>query len=425
MPAPAEFRAPKGTRDILAPESSRWDALVDCFARQVRRAGYGLALTPLFEEVGLFSRGVGETSDIVTKEMYDFTDKAGRHIALRPEFTASLVRAFIQHRPQVPWKTWYWGPGFRYEKPQAGRYRQFFQLGIEVIGSADPQVDVEVVTVATDFLASLGLSRVTLLINSLGDGRCRPAYRTLLTDFLTAHDAELCDEHKGRWQTNPLRVLDCKRSTCRQAIAEAPMQLDHLCEECQAHWSSVTEGLSGLGIAFTIAPRLVRGLDYYTRTTFEFAADSLDRAQNAVGGGGRYDGLVEELGGPSTPGIGFSIGIDRTLLACDAEGVFPATETQLDAFVVDVTDGRQATVICHQLRRAGLRADRTFDARSMKAQMKMADRSGAAVAVIVGEDEAAEESATVRPLRGGGDQLRVLRSDLVSAVEKLVGAIQS
>ena len=425
MPASADFRAPKGTRDILAPESTRWDALLEHFARAARAAGYGLVLTPLFEDIGVFSRGVGESTDIVTKEMYEFEDKGGRHIALRPEFTASVVRAFIQHRPPVPWKTWYWGPNFRYERPQAGRYRQFFQLGVEVVGSADAQVDVEVVALAAEFLTSVGLRGVTLLLNSLGDGQCRPGYRELLAGYLSSRDAELCDEHRGRWEANPLRVLDCKRDACRAATADAPLPLDHLCPDCTAHWEAVTNGLSALGVAYEVAPRLVRGLDYYTRTTFEFAADSLDSAQNAVGGGGRYDGLVEALGGPATPGIGFSMGIDRVLLACDAEDAFPAPDSMIDAFVVDVTGGERATLICRELRQAGIRTDRAFDGRSMKAQMKSADHSGALVAVIVGEEEAAEEAATVRPMRGAGEQIRVSRSELTEAVRKLVEAVRS
>ena len=423
MPTSAEFRAPKGTHDILAPESSRWDALVDRFARRARAAGYGLAITPLIEDMGVFSRGVGESTDIVTKEMYDFLDKGGRHIALRPEVTASLVRAFVQHRPPVPWKTWYWGPNFRYENPQAGRYRQFFQLGVEVIGTADPHVDVEVIALAVDLMGDLGLTGMTVLVTSLGDGQCRPAYRELLSAYLEAHDAELCDEHRDRWRANPLRVLDCKRTPCRSATVGAPLPLDHLCPDCKSHWETVTGALSSLGVDYEIAPRLVRGLDYYTRTTFEFAAHSLDAAQNALGGGGRYDGLVEALGGPSTAGIGFSLGMDRILLACDAEGVFPAPDSALDAFVIDVTGGDRATVVCHELRHAGLRTDRAFDGRSMKAQMKLADRSGAAVAVIIGEEEAAEEAATLRPLRGGGQQLRVPRSELTEAVRRLLEAV--
>lgn len=419
MATGVEFRAPKGTRDILAPESGRWDGLLDLFAEQSRAAGYGLVLSPLFEDVGVFSRGVGQSTDIVTKEMYDFEDKGGRHIALRPEFTASLVRVFIQHRPPVPWKVWYWGPNFRYENPQAGRYRQFFQLGVEVIGTADPGADVEVMSLAADFYASLGLEAVTLLLNSLGDEKCRPVYRELLSSFLASRNTDLCPEHRDRWQMNPLRVLDCKRDACRSATAEAPLPVDHLCDDCRDHWTRVTSGLDAVGCSYEPAPRLVRGLDYYTRTTFEFAAESLDSAQNALGGGGRYDGLVAELGGPASPAIGFSAGIDRALLACDAEGVFAADEELLDAFVVDVTGGNAATVLTRQLRKEGLRVDRAFDGRSMKAQMKAADRSGAAVAVIVGEEESAEGSATVRGLRGSHEQVRVPRSELAETVRKL------
>ncbi|MGH9066047.1 MAG: histidine--tRNA ligase, partial [Acidimicrobiales bacterium] len=320
-PASQPFQAPSGTRDILPPESARWQALVDTFARASALAGYGLVLTPLFEELGVFARGVGESTDIVAKEMYDFEDKGGRRLALRPEMTASVVRAFVQHRPVTPWKVWYWGPQFRYERPQAGRYRQFYQLGVEALGTDDPGLDVEVVALAWRFFSGLGLRRLRLEVNSLGDGKCRPAYREALVAWLEPREGSLCPEHQARWRVNPLRVLDCKKEPCREATVGAPRQLDHLCTDCQAHWEAVVEGLGLLGVPYLVQPRLVRGLDYYTRTTFEVAAEALDAAQDAVGGGGRYDGLVEALGGPATPGIGFSLGIERILSACDTEGL--------------------------------------------------------------------------------------------------------
>jgi histidyl-tRNA synthetase len=388
-----EFQAPVGTRDVLPPESARWARLVALFAGRVGRAGYGLVVSPAFEDIAVFER-VGEATDVVRKEMYDFEDKGGRHLALRPEGTASVVRAWVQHRPTLPFKAWYAAPSFRYERPQAGRYRQHHQLGVEALGSDDPDLDAEVIALAWGLYADVGLSRVRLLLNSLGDATCRPAYLEALRSFLREHQAELCDEHRARIEDNPLRVLDCKREACVRVTADAPRMVDYLCDECAAHFARVKEGLAELGVGFELEPRLVRGLDYYTRTTFEFQAPALESAQNGIGGGGRYDGLAEQLGGPSTPGIGFGIGIERVLLACDAEGVFPAPSATVDVFVVDVT-GSAALSLVHELRDAGVRADRAFDGRSMKAQFKLADRSGARLAVIVGPQELEDAVADV------------------------------
>ncbi|MBW3668902.1 MAG: histidine--tRNA ligase [Actinobacteria bacterium] len=376
----AEFQAPTGTFDVLPPASARYERLVALFAAHVGRAGYGLVVSPMFEELGVFQR-VGESTDVVRKEMYDFEDKGGRRIALRPEGTASVVRAFVQHRPTPPFKAWYVAPNFRYERPQAGRYRQHHQVGIEALGTDDPDLDVEVVALLADFYKQLGLTRVTLKLNSLGDAQCRPAYRQALVAHFTTKT--LCDEHKDRIEANPLRILDCKREPCRAASADAPLQIDHLCEPCKAHFDTVQHGLADLGVPYTLAPRLVRGLDYYTRTTFEFAAEALGSAQDAVGGGGRYDGLAESLGGPPTPGIGFGAGIERILLACDAEGVFPAPTTTIDVFVMDTTGGAGARRTAAALRQVGIRADRAFDHRSWKAQMKAAVRSGAPLIVSI------------------------------------------
>ncbi|MDQ4090182.1 MAG: histidine--tRNA ligase [Actinomycetota bacterium] len=409
-----EFRAPVGTRDVLAPESARWEQLVALFAGQVERAGYGLVLSPMFEEVGVFER-VGEGTDVVRKEMYDFEDKGGRRVALRPEGTASVVRAYVQHRPTPPFKAWYAAPNFRYERPQAGRYRQHHQLGVEALGTDDADLDVEVGALAWSICAAVGLSRVTLLLNSLGDDVCRPAYLEALRAFLAG--ASLCDEHLATYEVNPLRVLDCKRETCRVATDAAPRLVDHLCEPCAAHFARVRAGLDSLGVTYVLQPRLVRGLDYYTRTTFELAAEALDSAQNAVGGGGRYDKLAEALGGPATPGIGFGLGIERLLLAADAEGVFPVPASAVDVWVIDTTGGTAALALTHELRAAGISADRSFDARSMKSQFKSADRSGARLALVVGENEVAAATVALRDLRAG-DQETVDRADVVQHVRK-------
>ncbi len=415
-------RAPTGTRDVLWPESWRWQEVVARFAALVERAGYGLVQSPMFEYASVFRRGIGEASEVVGKEMYEFADRDGKMLALRPEGTASVVRAFVQHHPLLPWKAWYVTPAFRHERPQAGRYRQHHQVGVEALGPADPDLDVEVIALADGFFRSLGLRAFTLKIGSMGDGNCRPAYVEELRRYLAARREQLCEEHEARLDTNPLRVLDCKRPECKAATDGAPRLVDRLCEPCAEHFARVRDGLEALGVDATVDYRLVRGFDYYTRTTFEFASAAIDAAQNGIGGGGRYDGLVEMLGGSPTPGIGFGIGIERVLLACDGEGALPVAPPALDAFVVDVAGGRAARDLTAELRRAGLRADRAFDGRSMKAQMKLADRSGAAVALLIGEREAAEGTVTLRPLRGGGEQRSVPRGAVVAEVAEAVEA---
>ncbi len=414
------FRAPKGTRDILPPESARRRALVDRFAAAAALSGFGEVVSPIFEDLGVFKR-LGESTDVVTKEMFDFHDKGDppQHLALRPELTASICRAYAEHRPVPPWKVWYEGPQFRYEQPQAGRYRQFTQVGVEVLGADDPQSDVDVVALAARFFESLGLRRVRLLLNSLGDDTCRPAYLAALTAHLSAHGPQLSAQSQVTLERNPLRVLDSKRDEDQAIIDAAPVMVDFLTDETAAHFAEVRAGLDALGVDYEISSRLVRGLDYYTRTTFEFAADALEGAQNAVGGGGRYDGLVENLGGPATPGIGFALGVDRILLACDAEGVFAAPGPGITVFVVDVTGGAHALDACERLRGAGIGADRAYGGRSMKAQMKVADRSGARFAVIIGDDEVAAGEVTLRDLRGESGQRRVAADALLDEVRTL------
>jgi histidyl-tRNA synthetase len=413
------FRAPKGTRDILPPESGRRRALVDRFADAAKLGGFGEVISPIFEDLGVFKR-LGEATDVVTKEMFDFFDKGDppQHLALRPELTASICRAYAEHRPVPPWKVWYEGPQFRYEQPQAGRYRQFTQVGIEVLGTDDPQADIDVIALAARFFDSLGLRRVRLSVNSLGDEGCRPAYMTALVQYLGGHKDQLSPQSQVTLERNPLRVLDSKRDEDQDIVDGAPVMVDFLTDHSAEHFAAVRAGLETLGIDHEISPRLVRGLDYYTRTTFEFAADALEGAQNAVGGGGRYDGLVEDLGGPPTPGIGFALGVDRILLACDAESVFAAPPTAVTVFVVDVTGGSHALDVCERLRAAGLGADRSYGGRSMKAQMKVADRSGAAFAAIIGEDEVAAGEVTLRDLRGDGGQHRVRLDGLVGALDR-------
>lgn len=411
------FRAPKGTQDVLAPESDRWQELLAIFAGLAAASGYGLVQTPMFEDIAVFRR-LGEGTDVVTKEMYDFLDKGDRHVALRPEGTASVVRAFVQHRPPTPWKAWYATPCFRYEQPQSGRLRQHHQVGVEALGSADPDLDVEVITLGHDYLRALGLRRFTVVLNSMGTRADRAAYTEVLRAWLADHAAALAEDDRAKVATNPLRVLDSKRPATQAAVADAPRITDSLSEESLAHIARVEDGLGAAGIGYIRDHRLVRGLDYYTHTTFEVQSDAIDAAQSTILGGGRYDGLAEDLGGPPTPGIGFGSGIERVLLACDAEAAGPPVGVGLDAFVVDVTGGDHARDLTRDLRRAGLRVDRAFDGRSMRAQMKVADRSGAEVAVIVGEQEVADGVVTLRPLRGefGAEQRTVPRADLVAAL---------
>jgi histidyl-tRNA synthetase len=414
------FQTLKGMRDLLPPDTDRWRRLVEVYADHARRAGYGEVIPPMMEELGVFLR-IGESTDVVTKEMYDFVDKDGSRIALRPEFTASLCRVFVQRRPQIlPWKVWAWGPAFRHEKPQAGRYRQFMQLDAECIGSNDPDIDVEMICMANDFFRSLGLRRFTVKLNSLGDSTTRPAYFDALRAYLVANEADLTAESRATLEVNPIRVLDSKREPDQPIIAGAPQIAAFLAgTPSGTHFERVQAGLASVHVPFVLEPRLVRGLDYYTHTLFEFASDALDSAQNAIGGGGHYNDLIEQLDGPSTPGIGFALGIDRILLACDAEGKFGADPALVDVFVIDTTGGTEATTLVAELRRAGLSVDRSFDARSMKSQMKSADRSGALVAVIVGSDEVTAGEATIRPLRAGesATQTRVPRAGVAAAVQ--------
>ena len=373
----------------------------------------------MFEEVGVFLR-LGDATDVVTKEMYDFEDKGGRHIALRPEHTAGICRAFAQHRPTTPWKVWYSGSNFRYEKAQAGRYRQFDQVGIEVLGAADPLLDVEVIALGWHFFQALGLRNIELMVNSLGDPTDRVAYIDALRVYLSANSGELSDEANATLQRNPLRVLDSKRKQDADVIAGAPTITQFLSPEAQQHFDSVVKGLTALGIPYRVSPGLVRGLDYYQRTVFEFVSTSLDNAQTAVGGGGRYDGLVEDLGGPATAGVGFALGVDRTLLACDSEEVFLPSAPAIDAFFIDVVDGVAALTLCEQVRAAGFTADRAFDGRSMKSQMKAADRCGSTYAVIVGEDESVANTCTVRHL-ATSEQQTIPQSELIQYLTRSLG----
>ena len=398
-----QFRAPKGTYDVLPPASETWLRVQEVLAAPLRAAGYGYVETPVFEETSLFARGVGESTDVVTKEMYTFDDRGGRSLTLRPEGTAGVVRAFVEHRlhtGQLPAKLWYAGPNFRYERPQAGRYRHFTQVGAEAVGVDDPALDAELVSLAWDGYRALGLTRVRLLLNSLGDATCRPGYRQALVDFLFGLDLD--EDTRVRAGRNPLRVLDDKRPEVQAQLGGAPVLADHLCDACRAHYDEVRRHLAALGVEWEEAPRLVRGLDYYTKTTFEFVHDGLG-SQSAVGGGGRYDGLSASIGGPDLSGVGWAVGVDRTVLALQAEGVALVDAPRVQVFVVPLGDAARAraVVLAAQLRRSGTSVDLPYGGRGLKGAMKAADRSGAALAVVLGDRDIAAGTAGLKDLRTG------------------------
>jgi histidyl-tRNA synthetase len=402
------FQAPKGVSEYVPPRSALFEEAREAFAESARRACYAPVETAVFEDTSLFVRGVGESSDVVRKEMYSFESRGGDKITLRPEFTAGVVRAVLQynlHKGPLPVKVFTSGPAFRYERPQSGRYRQFYQFDLEAIGTEDPAVDAETIAVAYDAYKSLGLTQFTLLLNSLGDNNCRPVYRAALQDFLRKLDLD--EETRQRIEINPLRVLDDKRPEVRAQTANAPYIVDYLCGDCKAHHDTVRALLVRLDIPFEDAPRLVRGLDYYMRTTYEFD-HALLGAQSGIGGGGRYDGLSEDIGGPSLPGIGFAVGLDRIVLAIEAERGEPNAHATVgcQVFGVPLGDDAHADVLAliTALRRAGVRADMTFGSRGLKGAMKAADRSGARFAVIIGAEERKAATVAIKDLENGDQQ---------------------
>jgi histidyl-tRNA synthetase len=399
-----ELAPPRGTSDLLPPLSGAMRALYEAAARQAQLFGYGYVETPAFEATELFARTSGETSDVVRKEMYTFEDRGGRLVTLRPEATAGIVRAFLanSHGLPSPFKAYTIGPMWRYGRPQAGRLREFRQFDIEILGSGEPAADVEAAVVGERYLRGTGLGGLRLELNSMGDETCRPAYREELLAYLEKNRERLTDEHRDRFQENPLRVLDCKDASCRAVSAGAPKIVDHLCQPCREHFESVQHGLETESIAFDLVPTLVRGLDYYTRTTFEWVSPALSGGQGSVGGGGRYDGLAEVLGGPATPGVGFAIGLDRVLLALQHEGRQVQGEAGLDCYVVAIGDeAAGAAAAARALREAGLATTTSFESRALGGQMKAADRSGARFAVIVGPKEVASGTLTWRRLSDG------------------------
>lgn len=415
---PTSFSAPKGIPDYFPPNSAEFVAVREGLLGAARNAGYGHIELPIFEDTGLFARGVGESTDVVSKEMYTFADRGDRSVTLRPEGTAGVMRAVIEHgldRGALPVKLAYAGPFFRYERPQAGRYRQLQQVGIEAIGIDDPALDAEVVAVADTGFRSLGLSDFRLEITSLGDDTCRPQYREKLQSFLFG--LPLDADTRKRAEINPLRVLDDKRPEVREMTADAPLMLDHLSDTAKAHFEEVLCHLDALGVPYVVNPRMVRGLDYYTKTTFEFVHDGLG-AQSGIGGGGRYDGLMAQLGGQELSGIGFGLGVDRTMLALAAEGKSAASTARCDVFGVPLGAEAKARIvtIAGQLRGKGISVDMAYGNRGVKGAMKAADRSGARYALVLGDKELAAGTVVLKEL-ATGEQREVPLTEVLAQVE--------
>ena len=411
------FSGPKGVPDYVPPDSAQFVAVRSALLDAARRAGYSDIELPIFEDTALFARGVGESTDVVSKEMYTFADRGDRSVTLRPEGTAGVVRAVIEHgldRGALPVKLCYAGPFFRYERPQAGRYRQLQQVGVEAIGVDDPALDAEVIAVADAGFRSLGLDGFRLEISSLGDDTSRPQYRELLQDFLFQLDLD--EETRKRAELNPLRVLDDKRPEIKAMTADAPVMLDHLSDVAKQHFETVLAHLDGLGVPYVINPRMVRGLDYYTKTTFEFVHDGLG-AQSGIGGGGRYDGLMHQLGGQELSGIGFGLGVDRTLLALRAEGKDVGQTSRCDVFGAPLGEQAklQLAVLAGQLRTAGVRVDLAYGNRGLKGALRAADRSGARLALVAGDRDIDAGTVGVKDLTTG-EQVDVATDSVVAEV---------
>ncbi|GAB6158949.1 histidine--tRNA ligase [Desulfotomaculum varum] len=399
---------PRGTNDILPGEVEKWQYLEELVRQVCREYCYGEIRTPIFEHTELFARGVGETTDIVEKEMYTFTDRGNRSLTLRPEGTAAAVRAYVENKlyalPQ-PIKLFYIGPMFRYDRPQAGRYRQFHQFGVEVFGSDSPAIDAEVIAMAMDIYSRVGLHDLELHLNSVGCPDCRPVLREQLRQYFRPQLSNLCPNCQGRFEKNPLRILDCKNEKCQAIGRQAPTPLDALCGSCADHFEQVKAYLDAAGVKYILNNRLVRGLDYYTRTAFEIMARDIG-AQSSVGGGGRYNGLIEECGGPPTPGIGFALGLERILLTAANQGINFPVNRRPAVFIATVgcEVDQQAFNLLQQLRRQGVAAEKDYLSRSLKAQMKYAGKLEARLVVILGEEEAGRGVVVIRDMQAGTQQ---------------------
>ena len=397
--------APRGTADILSPDILKWKYIENKIADISSRFGYSEIRTPVFEHTELFERGVGDTTEVVQKEMYTFNDKGGRSITLRPEGTASVARAFLEHNiyaQPLPAKLCYNITCYRYEKPQAGRLREFHQFGAECYGTSEPCVDAEVISLAKTILTELGIKKLSLNINSIGCPTCRKKYNEALKDYFRPYieDGTLCQTCRDRFEKNPLRILDCKSPVCGEIADKAPVLLDYICEECHNHFEEVKKHLEAMGIIYNVDGTIVRGLDYYTKTVFEFKT-ALQGTAGTVCGGGRYDGLIEELGGASTPGIGFAMGIERLILALDEADALPVLEDVPDIFVANIGEETKlfVTALTDKLRKEGIKCERDLCSRSLKAQMKYADKCGARFSMVIGTDEAEKKTAMLKNMK--------------------------
>lgn len=420
------MKAPRGTNDILPEDAKKWQYVEKVIKNICDRYHYEEIRTPLFEHTEVFQRGVGDTTDIVQKEMYTFLDRGGRSITLRPEGTAAVVRAFVEHKLYgsaiQPVKLFYFMQMFRYERPQQGRMRQLNQFGVEVLGSADPAVDAEVISLAMTCYQELGLTSLKLVINSLGDKESRDDYRQALVDHFTPHKDELCTDCQTRLTQNPLRILDCKKDRDHPAMKTAPSILDYLNEESATYFEQLKDYLTRMGISYAVDKNLVRGLDYYNHTAFEIMSDAEGfGAITTLCGGGRYNGLTEELGGPDTPGIGFGMGLERLLLAMEAEHIEIPIDNDLDCYIVAVGDEpkKQAVSLAHELRKQGIQVDQDYQGRKMKAQLKSADRLHAKFVLILGEEELAKQVITVKTMKTG-DQQEIALSRLADEMKDLL-----
>ncbi|MDD7401669.1 MAG: histidine--tRNA ligase [Eubacteriales bacterium] len=398
------YTAPRGTKDVLPPDSQVWQKVEAKFRELCERFSYGEIRTPTFEQTELFARGVGDATDVVRKEMYNFEDKGGRAMTLRPEGTAGVVRAYLEHglaSLPSPQKLFYLISAFRYEKMQKGRYREFAQLGCECFGSAEPSADAEIISLLWLFFSELGMNDISLQLNSIGCPDCRPAYLDQLRDYLRPHLGDLCEDCQKRFEINPMRILDCKQEACQAITQDAPAPLDTLCPSCQDHWEELLRLLDFYAIPYTVNKRIVRGLDYYTRTVFEFISDNVG-SQGTICGGGRYDGLVEELGGQATPAVGFALGVERLLLELEAQDLLPQPDQEAQIFIASFPAYQdQASAFAYRLRSAGIHAEADILGRSFKAQLKHANRMGATYLMVFGEEEAARMNATIKRMADG------------------------
>jgi histidyl-tRNA synthetase len=416
-----EFQAPRGTLDWYGPRAALRRSVLDRARRVFESAGYGQIVTPTFEDTGVYQRTSGLGSDVVRKEMYSFQDRSNRDLTLRPEGTAGVMRAYLEHglhhEPQ-PVKVWYELPMFRYNRVQKGRFREHYQFGAEAIGSDDPGLDAELIALQARWYRNVDVTGLTLLLNSIGDEVCRPAYIELLVAFLDEHLDELCDECRERRDTNPLRVFDCKNASCQAVLADAPKITDHLCDACREHFAAVRAQLDARGVGYEVSPGLVRGLDYYTRTAWEWTWPALG-AQATLSGGGRYDGLAEQLGGPHTPGVGFGAGVERLVLTLEEMGAAEGVEPALDVMFAVLDDAARPRVhaLMDDARAAGLRSDAAYGGRRLKRTLELAARRGAGTVVIVGEDEWGAGEASVRDMTSG-EQRRVALDGLVEELAR-------